>query len=222
MENRDTVSKRKNDKSLWEEIVYLAKLMRSILLYHYRYDEATDNANWCNIIITAGIGTVFGTLATQIILMIFRFHDLGGTVVLPPNGLALFGIAHMPPFDPGVIIVDSLFSLITGFAVLLSLAYITAICLQLWFGEERDKHQLFGFMQVVVIVKSLYLIPLHLIDAVYPDYQEVLLFAEPITLFDTPTKLFTVYVSERFPDFLLFKFGHLKPFQIILSNLPFS
>ena len=183
--------------SLKQEIIYLAKLMRSIILYHYRYEEAVDNASWRQIFITAGIATVASTLMVQITLMIFRFYNLGGSVLLQTNGFATIFSADVPAFQLNVIFVDVLFAFVTGFTVIVALSYIIAYCIQLWFSstETNDPHEFLGIMQAVVIVKSIYLIPIQLVAAVYVGEE---LFKSS----DTPAKLFTVYTDYWLPEYI--------------------
>ena len=183
--------------SLKQEIIYLAKLMRSIILYHYRYEEAVDNASWRRIFLTAGIVTVASTIMVQITLMVFRFYNLGGDVSLNTNGFASIYIADVPAFQPNVILVDALFAFATGFTVIVALSYVIAYCIQLWFGkaESNDRHEFLGIMQAVIIVKSIYLIPIQLFATVYSG--------EGISRFaDTSAQLFTVYTDYWLPEYI--------------------
>lgn len=183
--------------SLKQEIIYLAKLMRSIILHQFRYEEAVDNATWRRIFLTAGIATVVSTIMVQITLIIFRFYNLGGRVSVNGNGFATIYIADVPAFHLSVILVDILFALLTGFIVIIALSYIIAYCIQLWFRETgtNDRHELLGIMQAVIIVKSIYLIPIRLVATVYSEVG-MFRFSDP------PARLFTVYTDYWFPEYI--------------------
>lgn len=183
--------------SLKQEIIYLAKLMRSIIVYHYRYEEAVDNATWRRIFLTAGIATVVSTIMVQITLMIFRFYNLGGIVSLNGNGFAILHIANVPAFHLNVILVDIFFALVMGFVVIITLSYVIAYCIQLWFGqnETSDHYELLGIMQSVIIVKSIFLIPLQVMATV--DSGEGI-----YGFSDTPARLFTVYTDYWIPEYI--------------------
>lgn len=142
------------DLSLWQEVTYFLKLMRSVFVYHYRYDEVFEDPSWRDIFLMAGIASVIKAIFDPIVGISFRlyFGSLGASGSTGFDGM----VDMLSTMNPVLKLLEIIWLFLTIFIIICGTGLLIGYCLQLWFGKavSFDQNEWLSFAFAVTLVAS--------------------------------------------------------------------
>lgn len=168
MENTDSKQKNSDEMTFREQIVYFLKLIRSIFVYQYRYDEVFDeDKSWRDVVMVIGVSTLISVILVQLTGIIIRtligFQSSGNSFQ------SVLDMLSAPAMRPSFIMVSSVWYAIINFLVAMAVSVAIGYCLQLWHSsaENLDNKEWVGLSLAIALVQAFRLIIIQPLSAAH-------------------------------------------------------
>lgn len=211
MEN-DAIQEHEDEMSLREEIIFFLKLMRSVCIYHYRYEEVFEEASWRDIVIVTGIGAVLSAVLIELVVIVSRL-SYGNAGARSAAGFAnVLEMLSKPAINPPTILLDIAWLLATTFLLFIAVSVIMGYCLQLWFGESQafDRSEWLGFSLAVALVMSFQ-------QTLVSTVNEINRFVSIGTVLNPPNM--TLMLTIVIISFILLFYGYYVLYRLVGSRV---